>query len=242
MCSDELFSQKSETFRTFALFPNMQEYIAKHYLQRHEEVLMRKYEQDLPVYTSDPVRYLVNYQKSRMINWTGLMHEDYCIPDDTVFDVFMKQFAKDTYPETCNYTRKHKVLSDINAQAIRELRQERVLPDCKVWSGSTSDIPVDLLKLLEDSRKSPIPSNMFKSVVIAYSLELYGYAIVEHGLQHDLLELFVQPEHRKNGYGCVLLKTIREQFHPLQIRCKTDSEIAYFQEHAKREFVQFIMD
>jgi GNAT superfamily N-acetyltransferase len=223
----------------------MQEYIARHYLQEHEDVIMRKYEQDLPIYNSDPVRYLVNYQKSKMFDWTGLMQEDYCIPDDVVFGAFMKQFREHKYPEICDYTRKHRALSEINAQAMRELRQERALPECEIWIGShTGTLPLEVLKSIQDARGKPLVSSMLKTVIVAYRepSEMCGFAIVEHGLEHILQELFVQPEHRKQGYGCVLLKKTREQFHPLQIHCVSDSESAYFQEHAKRQHVQFIMD
>lgn len=171
--------------------------------------------------------YLVQMAKDQMIDWTGVQKENTF--DDIVFKVLANNYIK-----TVNVNMSLQAIKEI---AIKELKAERPAPQCTI---SRLDNLQALTKRLHETAM-PLPSGIYpvqtEAFLVHDNTQLFGYAVVRN---HMLKHIYVDPKHRKRGYGQTLLahiKRVRDDL--LFVECMTDESISYFQKCAQRTYVQF---
>ncbi len=211
-------------------------WIAKNSLSIFKDIIVKKYEDDIPLFDTDARRYLVNYQKSRMLDCSGIQTEEYCISDDCIFNFFMEQYGK-------------KYKKDITQQAIKELRNARPQPECKIWFGLGENIPKQFLKQIEIEILPDIEKHVYiaskDDIMIAYAVVGYNHVYSSENSwlkqESSLEHIWVKEQYRKQGYGQLLIKSIQNR--PLKIRLPVNSRyLNYFNKYAKRTFIEYAIE
>jgi hypothetical protein len=197
------------------------------------------YDTQIEIFEMDPLAYLVKYRKSQMFDWTGLMAEDYIVPNDDVINYFEHAWkvSQTTYNPDNDYMESIRAHDLILKSAMNELKAERPIPICDM--KAVDEITESQIVLANELFYLLFNTTMPKhSVFVACNNEQI-FAISRIDFNNKITHFGVHPNFRKRGYGETLLKYLKSQFFNLTAECTTKQGIEYFEKYAISKTVRF---
>jgi ribosomal protein S18 acetylase RimI-like enzyme len=186
---------------------------------QHQELIKHYLELHIPLFLKDPKRYLID-SKKKCMDWTGCEAESYEIPRDPVFNYLCTKYHG----------------ANIRKEAIKELRNERPLPKCKIldqtWDVIAKLDPLQFGGFHNYERYTSLVAYVNEKIVayLTYSCLVRNVYKIEY--------LGVHINYRKLGYGTALIRELKGNSHSVVVLCKDAESIAYFKNFAQETNLQ----